>query len=300
MKVLMSTIRIALCTVLASVGAAQSGAAQTSAVAPRPTERAQLRHQVYVMEGALARAVEFGAQALTREIRTVMPDILMLAGQARARGVYLDNYGIFFDVEVPIMRQSLMWSLRTMLDKDEAGVRGALADLRRLAREESDPRRRAAIEGAAKRLELQFVPLGSPDATPWEAPMPTDADRSGSSAAMSAEAHAAGAPVQAEAPKPIPTDKLWVKDPNRAYTESIQQAIIDAMIDYSAPMRIRPDEWLTVAARDNEQRDSLAPQDPSEEVDTILLQIRGADLAAYRTGAIDRDEARKRVSVRKF
>lgn len=298
----MSTIRLVVWTVLASVGAAQSGAAQTGTAPSRPTERSQLRHQVYVMEGALARAVEFGAQALTREIRTVMPDILMLAGQARARGVYLDNYGIFFDVEVPIMRQSLMWSLRMMLDKDEAGVRGALSDLRRLAREEADPRRRAALEGAAKRLELQFIPLGSAGAaTAWGAAGPSAAVRNDVPEATTTEPQTVGSPPPEEPlPKPIPTDKLWVKDPNRAYTESIQQAIVDAMIDYSAPMRIRPEEWLTVATRDNERRDSLAPQDPAEEVDTILLQISGADLAAYRTGTIDRDEARKRVSVRKF
>ncbi len=41
-------------------------------------------------------------------------------------------------------------------------------------------------------------------------------------------------------------------DTNRAYTEAVQRALIDAMIDFSAPMTIGNDEWLTVAARDNE------------------------------------------------
>lgn len=89
-------------------------------------------------------------------------------------------------------------------------------------------------------------------------------------------------------------------DTNRVYTEAVQRALIDAMIDFSAPMTIGNDEWLTVAARDNEQRDTLAPQDPYEEVVTVLLRIRGADLKEYRAGRIDKEEARKRVRIGEF
>ena len=55
-----------------------------------------------------------------------------------------------------------------------------------------------------------------------------------------------------------------------------------------------------VAARDNERRDSLAPQDPYEEVVTVLLRIRGGDLKEYRSGRIDKVEARKRVRIGEF
>jgi hypothetical protein len=91
-----------------------------------------------------------------------------------------------------------------------------------------------------------------------------------------------------------------LKDPNRAYTESVQRALVDAMIDYAQPMLISDEEWLTVAARDNEPRDTFAPQDPYEEVVTVLLRMKGADLSAYRTGKIDRDEAKQRVQIREF
>jgi hypothetical protein len=93
---------------------------------------------------------------------------------------------------------------------------------------------------------------------------------------------------------------MLLKDPNRAYTEAVQRALIDAMIDYSGPMLIAPHEWLTVAARDNAPRDIFAPQDPFDEVVTILLRIKGEDLAAYRAGKIDREDAKKRVQVREF
>ena len=41
--------------------------------------------------------------------------------------------------------------------------------------------------------------------------------------------------------------------------------------------------------------DEMAPQDPLEEVVTMIYRIKGSDLQLYRTGKIDRDEVRKRV-----
>ena len=47
-------------------------------------------------------------------------------------------------------------------------------------------------------------------------------------------------------------------------------------------------------------RDTLAPQDPFEEVVTMIYRIKGSDLAAYRSGKIDQDEARRRVKIGDF
>jgi hypothetical protein len=71
------------------------------------------------------------------------------------------------------------------------------------------------------------------------------------------------------------------------------------MLDHSGPIGVGNDEWLTVAARDNEHRDRLVPGDPYDLL-TIVLRIRGSDLAAFRADRISRDEARKRVEVREF
>lgn len=274
---------------------------QASRPARPGVDRSQLRHQIYVMEGALARAVEFGAQSLNREVRSVMPDVFMLAGDAQARGVYLDGYGIFFDVQVPILRQSMMWSLRMMLDKDEAGVKTALDQLRQLSQNAAlDPRSRATAESAIKRLELQLNPMVSPGiGAGLGVPAPQPQEVAGAPR-LEPGPVAAALPASDQPRMVLPVDKLWVQDPNRAYTEAVQRAIIDAMIDYSAPMRIGADEWLTVAARDNEPRDTLAPQNPMEETVTLLYRIKGSDLAKYRSGSIDRDEARRRVIIGEF
>ncbi|MEW6323003.1 MAG: hypothetical protein AB1635_18190 [Acidobacteriota bacterium] len=281
--------------VAAALALAGTAAAQTAA---RPADQSDLRHQIYVMEGALARAVEFGAQSLNREIRSVMPEALVLAGQAQARGIYLDGYGVFFDVQVPVLRQSVMWSVRMLLDQDEVGIRNALGALKRHVQTVTDPAVRASLENAISRLELQVGPMAVAPAPPAQAARQASTGSTTVGAAvMTPDAPSAPAPAPRAA---LPVDRLWVKDPSRAYTEAVQRALIDAMIDFSAPMKISAEEWLTVAARDNEPRDLLAPQDPYDEVVTVLLQIRGGDLAAYRAGTIDRDEARRRVTIRQF
>ena len=103
-------------------------AATASAQPAAPTDdQSQLRHQIYLMEGALARAVTAGAARLNQEFRSVMPDMIVVAGESNARGFHLAEYGVFFDVEVPVLRQSMMWSLRAMLDQDDQGDADALA-----------------------------------------------------------------------------------------------------------------------------------------------------------------------------
>ena len=89
-----------------------------------------------------------------------------------------------------------------------------------------------------------------------------------------------------------------LEDPNAAYEREVVNALIDAMLTHSASIQIGADEWLTVAAHDNEQRTRLAgaPYD----LLTIVLRVRGSDLSALRGGRITLDEARKRVEVREF
>src|SRR5687767_8316993 len=113
--------------------AAAPAFAQTPAPAapPKPINMGDLRHHIYVMEGALARAVDYGAKQLNREILQVMPGVFMLEGEARARGVHLDGYGVFFDVRVPMMRQSMMWSLQMIRNQDDAQTQAAIEDLKK-------------------------------------------------------------------------------------------------------------------------------------------------------------------------
>jgi hypothetical protein len=286
--------------VLSALAVAVPAAAQDAGTA-KPVSMNDMRHHIYVMEGALARAVDYGAKTLNREILAVMPGVFILAGEAQARGVYLDGYGVYFDVQVPMMRQSMMWSLRTMLDQDNSAAQSAISDMRKIAQSAiTDPAARAAFERSLKQLEAQttsptaYGRAGNP-ANPVVAPGLMNPENAGRVEPVAAAGLVTAAPTRSPA-----VDKAWAQDPNRAYTEAVTRALVDAIVDYSTPMALGPEQWLTVAARDNEGRDSLAPQDPLEEVVTMIYRIKGADLIAYRAGKIDRDEARKRVQVSQF
>ena len=292
------TKQISSSIVLLALACAAPAAAQDMPAAPAaqepqagatpPINMAEMRHHIYVMEGALARAVDYGAKQLNREILTAMPGVFMLEGEARARGVHLDGYGVFFDVRVPMMRQSMVWSLRMMMDQDDAQTQAAINELRKGMQGVTDPQTRAAMEQAVRRLERQAPGARNAQVAP------------GAVLSQPASNTVSAPATPAQSPRPSAPDSPWVKDPNRAYTEAVTRALVDAMIDYSTPMAIPAEQWLTVAARDDEGRDSMAPQDPLDEVVTMIYRIKGSDLQAYRTGKLDRDEVRKRVQITQF
>jgi hypothetical protein len=261
------------------------------APAPRPMNMADLRHHVYVMEGALARAVDYGAKQLNREVTAAMPGVFMLEGDATARGMYLEGYGVFFDVRVPMMRQSMIWTYQMMIEQNDAANQATISELRKSMQGVTDANSRASLERAIRNLERQSVALTPrPQQAASDVVMP-------SSDALPVGAGVAAGVRPANTP---PAESVWVKDPNRAYTEAVTRALVDAMIDFSTPMTIPAEQWLTVAARDDEGRDSLAPQDPLEEVVTMIYRIKGSDLQLYKAGKIDRDEVRKRVQLSQF
>jgi hypothetical protein len=84
-------------------------------------------------------------------------------------------------------------------------------------------------------------------------------------------------------------------NPDAHYVESVKTQLINAMIRHSNSLELRGDEYLTVAARDG----SETPGQLSEP-STLILRIRGADLADFFAGRITLDEARRRVQVRGF
>lgn len=268
-----------------------------AAQAPRGADLRQdpvkARYNIFTMEGVLERAVEHGADQLRRQVRRLMPDMLLLSGAAEARGFRLEGYGVFFDVEVPALRESVAWSIRTMIDENGVALATALQQLKAFVQSQSiqDARARQSLEQALKRIELVVGPMQpSPPAL-------AGANPPGSVTALTVE-QPAGAPPPA-APPPPPVDATLLDDPSQAYEREVKDALIDAMLDYSGPLGIGADEWLTIAARDNEHRDRFVPGDPFDTM-TIVLRIKGSDLAAFRADRITKDEARKRVDVREF
>jgi hypothetical protein len=69
------------------------------------------------------------------------------------------------------------------------------------------------------------------------------------------------------------------------------------MLDHSLSMDLAPDEWLTVAARQSE-----GPLGSNQlfDVSTIVLRVKGSDLAVYAADRTKRAEVREKVDVRVF
>ena len=271
-------------------------AAATAVSAQQPGPAAdQARFHLFTMEGVLERAVQQGANRLSRQVQRLMPDMLLISGSAEARGFRLDGYGVFFDVEVPVLRRSVAWSLRTMVDENGMAATHALQEFKAHLETIQDPRVKASLQQALKRIELQVGPVQEPGLTP--APRTPAIPTRGTVTALGAEPLAEAAPALPK--KLTPQDEALLTNPSKVYEDEVIGALVDAMLDYSAPIGVGPEEWLTVAARDNEQRDRLMPNE-AYDLMTIVLRIKGSDLAAFRADRLTREEARKRVEVREF
>jgi hypothetical protein len=245
-------------------------------------QQIRARFQILAMEGVLEKAVQLGAQRVRAEIQAAAPDapdMLFITGLARARGFWLEGYGVFFDVDVPAMRRSLTWTLR-VLEQGDRGLGNELAALKRLTATVDNPAARRDLQQAIQRIEAQVGPArianapGAPTLTVSEA----------------ASSTAVAAPPTERAP--------ILADPDAVYTTEVKDALVEAMIEFSSSLPLTPTEWLTVAARDQDVS-RLQPADPYD-VSTILVRIKGADLAAFRAGQITREEARRRVELKEY
>jgi hypothetical protein len=243
-------------------------------------EAARLRYQIRILEGVLENAVEEGARVLGRDLREVSPGLLFFSGPARARGFRLEGYGVFFDVDVPALHRSMIWSMRT-LRQSNVDVARALQSLKRyVAAVQADARTKTEIEQALRLVELQVGPPPGSRAAAETRPV--------------SESPALVAPQSIE---PAVPEAGPGADPAEVYTAEVKKALVEAMIDHGSALSLGADEWLTVAARDNADR---IPAGDLAETVTITLRVKGADLAAFRTGRLTRDEIRQRVDVREF
>jgi hypothetical protein len=248
-----------------------------TAVMAQQADDAQVRarQRIAMMEGTLESAVKIGADNLLRQLKAVAPDPPMLTGVPEVRGFRLDGYGIFFDVGVPMLRLPVTWPLRYMINSDNRELQILAAELKQLSTQ-MDARHQPQLAQVVRRLELRAQAQG-----------PVTLRPTGAVAAS-----------QVEATQP-PVDSPLLDNPAEGYTREVKAALMDAMIENSGPLALGPDEWLTVAARDNVPRDPLVPGDTAD-FSTIIFRLKGSDLGAFRAGRLTLEETRQRVEVREY
>jgi hypothetical protein len=236
----------------------------------RPADVQRRHDQIQLMEGVLARAVRLGAEQVNSRMQSIDPTMTVITGQARARGFVLEGYGVFFDVEVPPMSASAVWSMMTV--QRDLRVASSLESMRRALSSLPDGPKLQEAQQALQQVARTVGPVQMRD-EPAQLAVP-----------------AANTVVAANALEPA-------DDPDRQYTDAVKSALIDAMLDHSLSMDLGPDEWLTVAARESE-----GPLAPNQLYDasTIVLRVKGSDLSIYLGDRTKRAEVRQKVEVRVF
>lgn len=264
-----------LCLPLAFAAApvlAQTGqpAAKAPAGARSTAEREGSRLQMTIMEDAFQRAVEaVHARALeSMQVQAGMPAVFTLDGNTRARAFRLQDYGVFFDVDLPPIPRSVEWTFR-VLDTGAVlvpDIEQLKAQLDRL----NDPRASRALDPIVNRMQAKVA--------------------AGTSMAGGSGEDAKGAGAQ---PRLVGDRAAEPADPFRGYVNELKQTLVQIMLQYGPTIQVTGDEWLTVAAREMSPR--LMPGNPTEA--TITLRIKAGDLAALKAGRITPEEANKRIEI---
>jgi len=276
---LMAAVVVAASSTVRAQEAPPPPPAQEAASRPAaPPATADRKDDIKLLEGVLNAAVKNGADKLALQMRASEPGSLFVIDAGRTRGFDLQGYGVFFDVDVPMMKQSVLWTTRELSQQDRR------AQLLNYAQTLPDGPARELAMNELRRMREQ----GVRQAPVVQAAQPTQV----SSSDRSVTAASADSTVL-PAPAPVPD----LRDPNELYTEAVKTSLIDAMLKYSVGLKLGADEWLAVAARD-----AYGPPTPGQvdDASTIIIRIKGSDLTAFHANKLTREEVLKRVEVKEF
>ena len=266
----------------AFIALALSVAVPAAAQAQSSSQAEQKRIQV--MEGVLTRAGVIAAEHIANALQQLDPSMTVFIGDrsARARGFVLDGYGLFFDVEVPELRGAVVWSQLTQQRDMQIGQ--ALVTLKRALQEMPDGQNRQQALAAIRMLDVHAGPV--------QQQLPNVAAPADPAMTVSAGGSASTAPAPAAmSPADVANLAALLRDPNREYRDAVQRELTDVMLTYGSPMDLGPDDWLCVAARVAEA---------GQRGQTLMLRVKGSDLAIYASDKSRRDEIRSKVEVRVY
>ncbi len=245
--------------------------------------RQQDRYQISQMERMLEGAVEHGAAVVRDRLQAVLPSEVLITQDARARGFRLEGYGIFFDVAVPSLQGTMPWIFHT-LDQNDLGLASALSALRAHIDADGDEK----LQQALQRIELQVAPVTA-------TAVPAAANPRTQTGSATAVANAQSAPTPST---PTPATDDILNDPREAFHAEVRQEVVDALLEYASSLGVSPTEWVSVALRPDDELPLVGPSDGQDF--TMVIRVRGGDLAAYRTGTLTKEAARDHVEVRVF
>ena len=229
--------------------------------------------RIQALEQALAAAVGRSARAVEEQLPPGAPGLVLFAGPIQVRGFRLEGYGVFFDVEYPVLRGSILWSMQ------------------RLAPFELD------LDVTLEMLRRRFgLPAGAPGRgydgrTPFDGTRgPARPERVGARA----PARSAGPRYRTDAARGAAPDgaaRAGV-DPQGVYQGALRVSLTEALLlgGRGLSAMLPEDALLTVAARD-------ATGAPGRDG---RLRVRARDLVALGEGRVSLAEVRDRIEVSGF
>ena len=180
---------------------------EDQAAAPRPAASPDRRDDIRTLETVLTMAVKSGADKLALQMRATEPGSLFIIDTGRTRGFDLQGYGVFFDVDVPMMKQSVLYVARQLNQQDmRAQLQNNIANL------PDSPLRDFAIR-ELRRMDQQGM-RQSGVASPTQIAQPGVVTGQVADATAAPEA-----------------------DPNELYTQAVKTSLIDAMLKYSVGLK---------------------------------------------------------------
>lgn len=164
-------MKAVICLVLTLIATSVSSQAQPSSeVAAERAGSSQLRYQLRVVERAFEETVEHSARNFASSMEELTPGAARFMGNTGAHGFRLDGYGLFFDVQIPVLRRSLSWVFRH-LNRGHSELGPALQSLRQHMRSFDNGDVRDSLEEALRSIESL---VGRPPPPP--PPPPPDFD----------------------------------------------------------------------------------------------------------------------------
>jgi hypothetical protein len=147
--------------------AATVPAATTSVPGPaKPAGLSPERQNEVRRRSILVNAMNQGASDLVREMQRIDPGSVItgsvIVSPARARGIELEGYGVLFDVDVPLMNMSVVWTQRQMAVQN---VRDRISEARRLRARATSPDEQQPLDARIQMLTIS-VPVAPPRRQP--------------------------------------------------------------------------------------------------------------------------------------
>jgi hypothetical protein len=282
---------------IAVVGCAVTLLATAVPVAAQSRPARDAKYRIGQIERILEGAAEHGAKGAQELFKTMLPGDFLLTDDVHVRGFSIGDWGVFFDVQMPPLESTTPWIVST-LDQSGLDITNAMRNLMSIALSTPDPSARQVNVQSVERVTLQLGMTTSSIGTPTVATQtgqpqtltaqaPTQTARQVEAASLVSEPTRVS---RTSAPAPAADN-----NPQAAFHAEVKAAIIEAMLEHGASLRLRPEQRLMVAIRGVDNLPRLAPGEP--ESPTIQITISGADLLAFTAQQLSHDEVLKRIVI---